>query len=82
MTSDELSELDSDTLAIQFEKAGLRKKLYFDPSKTTCAIVICGGLCRGINDVIRFIVMKAYSHYGISAVTGIRNGLLLALNDA
>ncbi len=75
MTSDELSELDSDTLAMQFEKAGPRKKLYFDPSKTKCAIVTCGGLCPGINDVIRSIVMKAYYYYGIRTVVGIRNGL-------
>ena len=75
MTSDELSELDTDTLAMQFEKAGPRKKLYFDPSKTKCAIVTCGGLCPGINDVIRSIVMKAYYHYGIRTVVGIRNGL-------
>jgi 6-phosphofructokinase 1 len=75
MTSDELSELDSATLAMQFEKAGPREKLYFDPSKTKCAIVTCGGLCPGINDVIRSIVMKAYYHYGIRTVVGIRNGL-------
>ena len=75
MTSDELTELDSDTLAMQFEKAGPRKKLYFDPSKTKCAIVTCGGLCPGINDVIRSIVMKAYYHYGLRTITGIRNGL-------
>ncbi len=75
MTSDELSELDADTLAMQFEKAGPREKLYFDPSKTKCAIVTCGGLCPGINDVIRTIVMKAHYHYGIRTVVGIRNGL-------
>lgn len=75
MTSDELSELDSDTLPMQFEKAGPREKLYFDPSKTKCAIVTCGGLCPGINDVIRSIVMKAYYQYGISTIVGIRNGL-------
>ena len=75
MTSDELSELDSDTLPIQFEKAGPRDKLYFDPSKTKCAIVTCGGLCPGLNDVIRSIVLKAYYHYKIHTVVGIRNGL-------
>jgi 6-phosphofructokinase 1 len=75
MTSDELSELDADTLPMQFEKAGPRQKLYFDPSKTKCAIVTCGGLCPGINDVIRTIVMKAYYQYGIRTVVGIRNGL-------
>ena len=75
MTSEELSELDSDTLAMQFEKAGPRSMLYFDPSKTKCAIVSCGGLCPGLNDVIRSIVMKVYYHYKIRSVVGIRNGL-------
>ena len=36
-----------------FEPAGPRKKIFFDPSKTRAAIVTCGGLCPGINDVIR-----------------------------
>lgn len=75
MTSEELSELDSDTLSMQFEKAGPREKLYFDPSKTKCAIVTCGGLCPGLNDVIRSIVLKAHYHYKIRTVLGIRNGL-------
>ncbi|MBI9078824.1 MAG: ATP-dependent 6-phosphofructokinase [Pseudodesulfovibrio sp.] len=75
MTSEELTELNNDTLLMDFEKAGARKKLYFDPSKTKCAIVTCGGLCPGINDVIRSIVMEAHYHYGIRTVMGIRNGL-------
>ena len=36
-----------------FEPAGPRKKIFFDPSKTRVGIVTCGGLCPGINDVIR-----------------------------
>lgn len=75
MTAEELSELDTDTLPLEFEKAGPREKLYFDPSKTKCAIVTCGGLCPGINDVIRSIVMEAHHHYGIRTVLGITNGL-------
>jgi 6-phosphofructokinase 1 len=75
MTSEELSELDSDTLPMQVEKAGPRSKIYFDPSKTKCAIVTCGGLCPGLNDVIRSIVMKAHHHYKVRTVLGIRNGL-------
>ena len=75
MTSEELSELGPKHLAMQFEKAGPRKKIYFDPSKTKCAIVTCGGLCPGINDVIRSIVNEAHYNYGIRTVLGIRNGL-------
>lgn len=75
LTSGELNELDTDILKKNFEKAGPRPKLYFDPSKTKCAIVTCGGLCPGINDVIRSIVMEAHYHYGIRSVLGITNGL-------
>ena len=75
LSSGELNELDTDILKKDFEKAGPREKLYFDPSKTKCAIVTCGGLCPGINDVIRSIVMEAHYHYGIRSVLGITNGL-------
>lgn len=59
----------------EFEPAGPREALYFDPSKTKCAVVTCGGLCPGINDVIRAIVMTAYHSYGVASVVGIRYGL-------
>jgi 6-phosphofructokinase 1 len=58
-----------------FEEAGPKESIYFDPSKTKCAIVTCGGLCPGINDVIRAIVMEAYYQYGVSSILGIRFGL-------
>lgn len=57
------------------ELAGPRRELYFDPSKTKCAIVTCGGLCPGINDVIRAITMEAYHSYRVPAVLGVRYGL-------
>lgn len=60
---------------MSFELAGPRNKLYFDPSKTKCAIVTCGGLCPGINDVIRAIVMTANNAYHVPSVLGIRYGL-------
>jgi len=75
MTPEELAELDDETMLMEFEKAGPREKIYFDPSKTKCAIVTCGGICPGINDVIRAIVMEAHYKYGIRTVLGIRNGL-------
>ena len=75
LTSEELSELGNETMMLSFEKAGPRQRLYFDPPKTKCAIVTCGGLCPGINDVIRAIVMESHYHYGIRTVLGIRNGL-------
>ena len=48
-----------------FEKAGPREKIYFDPSKLKCGIVTCGGLCPGLNDVIRAIVMSLHHYYGV-----------------
>jgi len=59
----------------EFEEAGPRKHIYFDPPKTKCAIVTCGGLCPGINDVIRAIVMSAHHNYRVSGTFGIRYGL-------
>ena len=59
----------------EFEEAGPRQKIYFDPPKTKCAIVTCGGLCPGINDVIRAIVMGAHHNYHVSGIYGIRYGL-------
>lgn len=75
MTAEELSELGSGSLPMEFEKAGPREQLFFDPSKTKCAIVTCGGLCPGLNDVIRSIVINGHYHYGIRTMVGIRNGL-------
>jgi len=58
-----------------FEAAGPREKIYFDPSKTKCAVVTCGGLCPGLNDVIRAIVMTAHHEYKVPSVLGIQYGL-------
>jgi len=58
-----------------FELAGPRRKIYFDPSKLRCAIVTCGGLCPGLNDVIRSIVMALFHGYGVKNIYGIRYGL-------
>jgi 6-phosphofructokinase 1 len=60
---------------VRFEAAGPRKKLYFDSSRAKCAIVTCGGLCPGINDVIRALVMEAHHQYNVPAILGIRFGL-------
>jgi len=57
-----------------FEQAGPREKIYFDPSKLKCGIVTCGGLCPGLNDVIRSIVLSLYYHYGVQTVFGFPYG--------
>ena len=58
-----------------FELAGPRQHIYFDPSKLRCALVTCGGLCPGLNDIIRAIVLELYYHYGVNRIYGIRYGL-------
>ena len=58
-----------------FELAGPRNKIYFDPSKVKCALVTCGGLCPGLNDIIRAIVLELYYGYGVRNIFGIRYGL-------
>ena len=56
------------------EVAGPREKIFFDPSKTKAAIVTCGGLCPGINDVIRTLVMELHHRYGVRNIVGIKYG--------
>ncbi len=58
----------------RFEMAGPREKIYFDPSKLKCGIVTCGGLCPGLNDVIRAIVLSLFYHYRAETVFGFRYG--------
>ena len=53
-----------------FEMAGPRREIFFDPSKLKCGIVTCGGLCPGLNDVIRSIVLGLFHHYGVRTVFG------------
>jgi len=57
-----------------FEMAGPRRHIFFDPLKLGCGIVTCGGLCPGLNDVIRAIVLSLYYHYGVTRVYGFRYG--------
>jgi len=61
---------------ISFEKAGPKEHIYFDPSKTKVAIVTCGGLCPGLNNVIRGLVMQLYRRYGVTNVVGVKYGLM------
>lgn len=58
-----------------FEQTGPREKIYFDPSKLKCAISTCGGLCPGLNDIIRSIVLELYHIYQVRNIYGIRHGL-------
>jgi 6-phosphofructokinase 1 len=61
-------------LPVSFEKAGPRENIYFEPAKTKVGIVTCGGLCPGLNNVIRSLVNELYYRYGISRILGIQYG--------
>lgn len=56
------------------EMAGPRRKIFFDPDQTVCGIVTCGGLCPGLNDVIRGLVMQLNYRYGVRKIYGFRYG--------
>lgn len=58
-----------------FELAGPRENIYCDPEKTGCAVVTCGGLCPGLNDIIRSIVLELHYRYGVARIYGIKYGL-------
>ena len=59
---------------ISFEIAGARKNVFFKPEKTRVAIVTCGGLCPGLNDVIRGIVVSLFYWYDVKDIVGIKYG--------
>ena len=59
---------------LSFELAGARSKLYFDPAHTRAGIVTCGGLCPGLNDVIRSLFLELHYGYGVKEVIGFRGG--------
>ncbi len=56
------------------ELAGPRQQIFYDPAKTRCGIVTCGGLCPGINDVIRGLVMELWYRYSVRTIYGFRYG--------
>ena len=64
------------------ELVGPRKPIFFDPQKTKAAIVTCGGLCPGINDVIRSIVMTLCYRYGVHDIIGVQYGYRGFLSSA
>ena len=57
-----------------FELAGARENLFFNPPETRAGIVTCGGLCPGLNDVIRSLFFEMRHAYGIKEVLGFRWG--------
>ncbi len=66
--------LDQTQQVLLFEKAGAREWLFFDPGQTRAAIVTCGGLSPGLNNVIRSAFLELHLNYGVPEVLGIRYG--------
>ena len=62
------------TDGLLFELAGPRARLFFEPSRTRAGVVTCGGLCPGLNDVIRSLFLELHYAYGVQEVVGFRNG--------
>ncbi|HEX5133349.1 MAG TPA: 6-phosphofructokinase, partial [Candidatus Krumholzibacteria bacterium] len=68
-------EQDEDFDAHLFlERAGPRDHIYFDPSRTRVAVVTCGGLSPGVNNVIRSLVLELQFQYGVRDILGFRFG--------
>jgi 6-phosphofructokinase 1 len=59
---------------VSFELAGPREQIFFEPSRLAAGIVTCGGLCPGLNDVIRGIVVELFYRYGVQTIYGFRYG--------
>ncbi|TWU05515.1 ATP-dependent 6-phosphofructokinase [Stieleria varia] len=67
-------ELQSGRALTGLEPAGARRKIFFDPATTRAGIVTCGGLCPGLNNVIRSLVNEFTRRYQIQSVFGFCNG--------
>jgi len=70
-----LKKIQSGEPMVTLERAGPREKIFFNPESTRAAIVTCGGLCPGINNVIRSITLELLMQYKILSVAGYRYGL-------
>jgi 6-phosphofructokinase 1 len=69
------SEIQSSE-SLSLEKAGPRERIFFQPENATAAIVTCGGLSPGLNNVVRSVFYELSENYGVPRVLGIRNGYL------
>lgn len=69
------------TEPVLLERAGVREKIFFNPAEVHAAIATCGGLCPGLNDVIRALVKTLQNRYGVKKITGIKFGYQGFLED-
>lgn len=57
-----------------FEAAGPRDRIFFEPGSLSCGVLTCGGLCPGLNNVVRAIVLELHYAYGVRRILGFRYG--------
>ena len=60
--------------SLKFTKSGPREYVFFNPKKVRAAVVTCGGLCPGLNVVIREIVMCLHFNYEATEIWGVKWG--------
>jgi 6-phosphofructokinase 1 len=60
--------------SLRLERAGPRERLFFSPPAVRAGIVTCGGLCPGINHVVRALVLELHHRYGVPDIWGFRYG--------
>lgn len=61
---------------LSFEEAGPRREIFFNPARTTAAVVTCGGLSPGLNNVIRSVFSELSYNYEVPRVLGVRDGYM------
>lgn len=66
--------LEAGRIPPSFEVAGPRERVFFEPGRVTAGIVTCGGLCPGLNDVVRAITLTLWHQYGVRRILGFRFG--------
>ena len=74
LLEDELGADEAVHEGLSLQRAGPRRKIFFDPPSTTVAIVTCGGLSPGLNNVIRSVYYDLAHNYKVQRVLGIRDG--------
>lgn len=71
---DEPAVDEAANLLVAYHRAGPRQTICFDPARVRAAIVTCGGLCPGLNTVIRELVVGLWELYGVREIYGVHSG--------
>ena len=50
------------------------RSIYWEPTKVKAAMVTCGGLCPGLNSIIRGLTNCLWHDYGVRKILGIQSG--------